>query len=173
MMSNRAHARLSTTSRCGIRGRKERDAKPHTLLLHSDYRLLVRVWRATRRPRCAHRCGYPGAAIEMMNADAKWISAVDELSCTPLHQAARFGHRGAVKWLLDHGADVNAIAYNGFTPLHLTEDQGVIALIAQNHADLSIRDRAQNKTPLQCAAANLVDARRRNEQEKWRRIVKL
>jgi hypothetical protein len=54
------------------------------------------------------------AASKMMIADPKWIFAKDEYSCTPLHHAERFAHTEAVKWLLDHGADVNAIAYNGF-----------------------------------------------------------
>ncbi len=117
--------------------------------------------------------GFSGAAIAMMMADPKWISAKDGYSCTPLHLAASYGHTDAVKWLLDHGADVNAIAYNGSTPLHLTEDGGVIELILQKHPDLTIRGGGQDKTPLQNAAAKLVHAQQLNEQEKWRRIVKL
>jgi ankyrin repeat protein len=117
--------------------------------------------------------GFPAAAIEMMKADPKWISAKDGDSCTPLHHAARFGHTDAVKWLLDHGADVNAIAYNGFTPLLLAEDVEVIELILQKHPDLSIRDSGQDETALQSAAAKLVDPRRLDEREKWRRIVKM
>ena len=38
---------------------------------------------------------------------------------TPLHAASYNGLVDIVQWLLDHGADVNARAIGGFTPLHL------------------------------------------------------
>jgi ankyrin repeat protein len=117
--------------------------------------------------------GFSRAAIAMMSADPKWISAQDQSLCTPLHHAARYGRTDAVKWLLDRGANVNAIAYNGFTPLHLADDAGAIELILRKHPDLTIRCRANGQTPLQCAAANLVDPRRADEQEKWQRVVKM
>jgi ankyrin repeat protein len=117
--------------------------------------------------------GFASAALEMKTDDLKWVSARDSDSCTPLHHAAQFGQVHAVKWLLDHGADVNAIAYNGFTPLHLTNDERVIELILHTHPDLNIRCRAQGQTPLQLAAANLVNPIRWDEREKWRRIVKM
>ena len=84
------------------------------------------------------RNGYPGKAIELMSADRRLVSARGADECTPLHHAARFGHLDAVKWLLEHGANVNAIAYNGFTPLHLTDDPAVIDLILQHKPDLTI-----------------------------------
>ncbi len=59
-------------------------------------------------------------AIEMMTEDPKWVTRRDSESQTPLHVAAQFNHTEVVKWLLDKGADVNAQAYNRFTPLHLT-----------------------------------------------------
>ena len=116
--------------------------------------------------------GFPEEAIEMMNDDPKWINTQDENECTPLHHAAQLGYTNAVKWLLDHGANVNAIAINGFTPLHLTDDLDVIQLILQKKPDLTIRCRSQGQTPMQRAAEHLVDARRANEREKWRQIVK-
>jgi ankyrin repeat protein len=116
--------------------------------------------------------GFSRVAIEMMSADPRWISRKDANSCTPLHHAARHGLQDAVEWLLDHGADVNAIAYNGFTPLLLTDDERVIELILRKHPNLAPRGPG-DETPLQAAAANLVDARRSSEQDKWRRIMKL
>ncbi len=93
--------------------------------------------------------GFSDAAIEMMRVDPKWISARDHSSCTPLHQAAWSGQIETVKWLLDHGADVNALAVNDFTPLHAADDERVIALILQKNPDLSIRARGHAQTPLQ------------------------
>lgn len=119
------------------------------------------------------RSGYPGKAIEIMKGDRTWISRRDDNQCTPLHHAARFGHPGAVKWLLEHGADVNAIAYNGFTPLHLTDNPDVIALILQHRPDLTIRCRISGQTPLQRAAGMLVRARSADQEKKWRGIVEL
>jgi ankyrin repeat protein len=108
-----------------------------------------------------------------MSADPKWISRADDDSCTPLHHAARFGSPEAVKWLLDHGADVNAIAYNGFTPLHLADDPRIVELILQKRPNLSIRCRASGQTPLQRAVAKLGYSRRDSERAKWRHIVGL
>lgn len=117
--------------------------------------------------------GFPAAAIEMMEADPKWISVRDKEECTPLHHAARFEHIDAVKWLLDHGADANAIAYNGFTPLHLTDHREVIELILVKQPDLTIRCRAHGQTPLQRAVREHVDTRDKTEKEKWRHIVEM
>lgn len=113
----------------------------------------------------------PQRAIEMMAADSSWIAKKDEDSCTPLHHAARYGHLEAVRWLLDHDADINATAYNGFTPLHLTDDPKVIQTILQKKPDLTIS--ALGRTALQQAAEKFVNARKDQEREKWRQIVKL
>jgi uncharacterized protein len=43
---------------------------------------------------------------------------------TALHGAAGFGQTDMVRWLLDHGADPNAIDFNGKTPLELAEQTG-------------------------------------------------
>ncbi len=149
-------------------GRKVRARKIQSIPINARV-----IAPALRTPRDYLQSGFSRAAIAMMGANPKWITARDENSCTPLHDAATYGHRDAVKWLLDHGANVNAIAYNGFTPLHLASDPGVIELILGKQPDLTIRCRAVGQTPLQRAAANLVGERRLNEQEKWRRIVKL
>jgi hypothetical protein len=116
--------------------------------------------------------GFPNRAIEMMKADHTWIGRVDEEQCMPLHHAARFGYLDAVKWLLANGADVNAVAYNGFTPLHLAEDRDTIAEILKKHPNLSLRD-VQNQTPPQRAATELAEARNEAKRRKWREIVDL
>lgn len=42
----------------------------------------------------------------------------------PLHWAARNGHTMIIQWLLDHGADKDAVAKNGNTALHFAADAG-------------------------------------------------
>jgi len=117
--------------------------------------------------------GFPGKSLEMMKADAKWIAREDEYSRTPLHIAATLGRTEVVKWLLDNGADVNAIAYNGRTPLHLASDRDVIGLIIEKKPDLSIQCRGQGQTPLQRAAANLAEARDARTKRRWQAITEL
>jgi ankyrin repeat protein len=108
-----------------------------------------------------------------MKQDPKWITRQDDSSLTPLHIAATYGHVEAVKWLLDNGADVNAVAYNGFAPLHLTEHPEVTELILDKKPDLRIQCGIQGQTALQRAVANLVDDRKVDEKQKWKRIVDL
>src|ERR1700723_1149291 len=101
-----------------------------------------------------------------MKADRSWIGRVDNEQCTPLHHAARFGDLAAVNWLLDNGANINAIAYNGFTPLHLADDRDIIAAVLKRHPDLSIRDQSQNRTAAQRAATELTEARNEAQRHK-------
>jgi ankyrin repeat protein len=115
--------------------------------------------------------GFPTAAIGLMTADPKLISARGDDECTPLHHAARFGNVDAVRWLLEHGADVNAIAYNGFTPLHLSDHHEVIELILQYKPDLTIHCRIVRETPLQRAVREEAEAQDKLQKAKWRRIV--
>jgi ankyrin repeat protein len=91
-------------------------------------------------------------AQELLRSDPKLVSARDEhLQETPLHIAARLGPLEMVELLLKMKADVNATAYNGFTPLHLTEAKDIAALLIRAGADLDKRDN-WGKTPLQAAA---------------------
>lgn len=115
--------------------------------------------------------GFADAAIDMMSKEPSWIRKVDGEECTPLHHAARFGPVTAVQWLLDHNADVNAVAYNGFTALHLADDPEIIRLILTKKPDLAIHCRARDQTPFQRAADALTSARSDADREKWRRVV--
>ena len=57
---------------------------------------------------------------ELLAKDPKLANAKDPNDDkTPLHYAAAEGQLDAVKLLIEKGADVNAKAKNGFTPLHL------------------------------------------------------
>jgi ankyrin repeat protein len=115
--------------------------------------------------------GFWERAIEMMEADPKSI-ATRFGDCTPLHYAAKFGPPEAVQWLLDHGADVNALADNGRTPLNYADDPAIVRLILAKQPDLSLHD-SQGKTPPQSAASELADARDDKSRDHWRQIVNL
>jgi ankyrin repeat protein len=115
--------------------------------------------------------GFPERALEIMQADPTWIARRDEYSYTPLHIAAQFGYAEIVEWLLNNGADVNGRTSDGSTPLHLSSDPDVVALMLKHDPDLSIRDGFDEWTVLQAAAANLVDARRESEWPNWQTIV--
>ncbi len=93
-------------------------------------------------------------ALEIMEKDKTWITRKSpDSSETPLHVAARFDHVVVVKWLLENGADVNAQAYNDFTPLHLTKIPEIVGLILEKKPNLQLTSVAG--TPLQGAISDL------------------
>jgi hypothetical protein len=71
--------------------------------------------------------------VENDNVESIWelilrhgdINAVNRLKQTALHLAAESGASGAVKALLDAGADVNAKDLQGKTPMDLAYDEAV------------------------------------------------
>jgi ankyrin repeat protein len=81
----------------------------------------------------------PKQALKLMKADRTWIKKTDDSQCTPLHHAARFRHVEVARWLLDNRADVNARAYNDFTPLHFAWDVRMIKLLLQYKPDLNAK----------------------------------
>jgi ankyrin repeat protein len=91
-------------------------------------------------------------AQELLRSDPKLVSARDAHDQeTPLHIVVRFGPVEMVDLLIKMKADVNATAYNGFTPLHVTEAKDIAALLITAGADLDKQDN-WGKTPLQKAA---------------------
>lgn len=78
-------------------------------------------------------------ALKIMMEDPSWVTKRDSERRTPLHVAARFNHTEVVKWLLENGADVDAQAYNGFTPLHLTKSPEIVRLILEKDPDLTLK----------------------------------
>jgi ankyrin repeat protein len=94
----------------------------------------------------------PRQALNLLRADPSLVNMRDgEDQCTPLHHAARFGYKDVVVWLIGHGADVNAKAYNEFTPLHLTERKDIAQILIKAGADLDQKD-VWGNTALQNAA---------------------
>jgi cytohesin len=49
---------------------------------------------------------------------------------TPMHFAASGGHMGAMEWLKEQGADVNAVLNNGWTPMFMAASKGHIDTMA-------------------------------------------
>lgn len=119
------------------------------------------------------RDGFAEKAIAVMTANKKLIEIRDGDGCLPLHQAARYGPPSAVAWLLANGANVNAVAYNKFTALHLADDPDIVRLILQKKPDLTRVD-VSAATALQHAADEFVNPRRTAaDRQRWGEIVKL
>lgn len=73
-----------------------------------------------------------------------------EAKMTPLHWAARAGATKCVQWLLNHGAEVDAVTTTRRTPLHLAAENGaveVIWLLVEQGADVNAQD-LKGRTPL-------------------------
>jgi ankyrin repeat protein len=118
----------------------------------------------------------PKQALRVIQGDPTWVQKTDDDQQTPLHLAARFGYLDVVRWLLTHGADANARAYNKFTPLHFAQDPEVVRLLLEHKADINARD-SSNRTALEDAASWCAHLERDPEagrrREKWRAIVTL
>jgi ankyrin repeat protein len=104
----------------------------------------------------------PKMALRMMKEDPTWVNRKDPKDeCTPLHHAARFGPKEVVAWMIEHQADVNAAAYNQFTPLHFALTREIADILIKAGAKLDQKD-SWGKTPLQSAAEerrmHIVDA---------------
>jgi ankyrin repeat protein len=111
-----------------------------------------------------HEAAYRGdlATVQRLIAgDKSLLNARTSSQETPLHRAAQAGQVEVVRFLIGQGVEVNATAYNGFTPLSLTTGGSVAKLLIDAGADLNRKDN-WGKTPLQGALqerhAEVVDA---------------
>jgi cytohesin len=67
------------------------------------------------------------------------------LGCTPLHCAARYGHKEVAELLIAKGADINAKDTRGRTPIDLAINQGrkeIAKLLLSKSADVSLHTAA-------------------------------
>jgi len=74
--------------------------------------------------------------------------------------AVQAGNPETIKYLLEHGADVNAAGPTGMTPLHVAAQQGeeeIILLLLKNKADINAVT-ADGQSPMELAIKNGHDA---------------
>ena len=95
--------------------------------------------------------GTDEAALKLVKDNPTLIHDKDDMDCTALHCAARYGRIETAKWLIEQKADVNTVSYNGFTPMHVVTHGAVARLLIKAGANLKAKDN-WGKTPLQNAA---------------------
>ena len=100
----------------------------------------------------AVRSGDTKAVGKLIAANPHLVNAHDRAGATPLHHAAGFGNRAAMKLLLGHGADVNAGNKRKSTPLFWSlHDEAKVALLINRGANVNART-TDGRTPVYQAA---------------------
>ena len=100
---------------------------------------------------------------ELLTSKRQLVNDRNNWGYTALHVAAREGHEGAIRILLDARSDVNAVDVatkesltpSGWTPLHLavlSEKPKAAKLLLDNRADASAAGEHDKMTPLHHAA---------------------
>jgi ankyrin len=93
--------------------------------------------------------------VERLLLDGVSPQAADERGMTPLHLAAKNGHREVTAQLLDHGAPMDQIRQDGVTPLFLAAQAGhrdVVALFLEKGAEVNSQARIGAVTLLHLSA---------------------
>lgn len=72
-------------------------------------------------------------AISMNSGQKQDVHRADALLMTPLHYAAACGHVECVRVLLSHGATVDAVNSDGYTPLHVGVAYAEVAHMLLKH----------------------------------------
>ncbi|KAM6960390.1 ankyrin repeat domain-containing protein 53 [Tautogolabrus adspersus] len=104
-------------------------------------------------------CLYGQLATVQLLLDAKpeWVNSRDHQGRRPVHMVLSSlsspNTSSCVRFLLEHGADVNVTSDSGVTPLHLAASEGLLdctEILVQAGADVSARD-GMGLTPLDFA----------------------
>jgi hypothetical protein len=113
----------------------------------------------------------PNQALATLQAEQRWITKLDDMQCTPLHHAARFGFVEVSRWLLDHGADVDAKCYNNFTPLHFADSPEIVKLLIAHKTNINETSKLEEAAERYARLERVPE--RAAERERARTIVKL
>ena len=97
---------------------------------------------------------------EYLSTDSRAISFVGNIGLnavagTPLHAACQHGHLPVVELLLSNGADANARANSGQTPLHLCGTVDIALRLVEAGADPNATDDEHGTTPLVWARVSI------------------
>jgi RNA polymerase sigma factor (sigma-70 family) len=101
-------------------------------------------------PQDAAALGLTELLARMLTADPEMPRRRDSERRTPLHHAAYSGQSEAVRFLLERGATINAVAGNGATPLNLAvvrQHHSLVAQLLQAGADVNQADH-RGETPI-------------------------
>ncbi|KAL1496537.1 hypothetical protein AB1Y20_014143 [Prymnesium parvum] len=119
-----------------------------------DVRVCVCGWRR-------ERVSMDAALTSLKTRPPPHLSSPRRQACfSPLHWAARNGHEGAVRLLLENNADIAARDNGGYSPLHWAASnghEGAVRLLLENNADIAARANA-GSSPLHWAAFKGHDA---------------
>jgi glyoxylase-like metal-dependent hydrolase (beta-lactamase superfamily II) len=85
----------------------------------------------------------------LVEADPALVAARNPNGFTPLHAAVLYGQRGTAEYLLDKGADANAVARHSGTPADVAYEAGQTELVTW------LRSRGATFTPLRFDVATL------------------
>jgi ankyrin repeat protein len=96
----------------------------------------VRILKGQRSPHYYLHWGFVEKAFRILKADSSWVSKRDDDYGTLLDNAISAGAKDVVKWLLEHGADVNAADKNKRTPLQRADDPEIVALLLEKKLEL-------------------------------------
>jgi hypothetical protein len=77
---------------------------------------------------------------QLIEADPSLINATNYWKHTPLHYAC-MNNIEIAQFLIEKGADVNYLAYNGLAPLHFTNNYDIAKLLIDNGANVDIYDK--------------------------------
>lgn len=95
--------------------------------------------------KAAYYSGDPGVIAELIDRGAI-VDARDKGDWTPLHLATRNAHLGAMRALLDAGAEIQRVdAKHGWTPLHVACVAGhedAARMLVEAGADVTVRDKS-------------------------------
>jgi len=89
-----------------------------------------------------------------MKSSLTKVNAQDAQGKTALHEAARWGHRHVVEYLLEQGAQLDLATAEGSTPLHLAARFGqddVVQYLVEKGAVVNVQDNDKD-TPLMLAS---------------------